>query len=58
MQDYWEFANRLRTLSRTYDDPRVFMPIVLLAEHYEARAEELELQLIVDQQRLWIETAG
>lgn len=55
MTDYWEFADRLRTLARQYEEPSVFMPIVKLAEEYELRAEQLEMQLIVQRQRDWVE---
>jgi len=58
MTDYWEFATRLRNLARTIPDPAVFMPLVTLAEEYEARAEALELAMIVQSQRDWVETHG
>jgi hypothetical protein len=58
MLDYYEFATRLRNLARTISDPAVFMPLVELAEEYEARAEALELEMIVQSQRDWVEAHG
>lgn len=58
MIDYWEFATKLRNLARTIQDPVVYMPLVELAEEYESRAEALELELIVQRQRDWVETHG
>lgn len=58
MIEYYEFARKLRDLARQFDDPAVFMPIVKVAEEYEAAAEALELEFIVQQQRDWVETSG
>ena len=58
MLDYLEFAAKLRNLARTIDDPAVFMPIVEIAEEYESRAELLEMEMIVEQQREWVEVHG
>lgn len=54
MEDYLEFARKLRQLAREWDDPHIFMPIVVLAEEYERRAEEIELQMIIEYQRQMI----
>jgi hypothetical protein len=58
MTEYREFAQRLRTLSRSYDDPEVYMPIVRMAEEYEQRAEAAEMEQIVQAQRDWVEKHG
>ena len=58
MLDYSEFATRLRNLARTIEDPEVYMPLVKLAEEYEARAEALEMEQIVQSQRDWVEAHG
>ena len=58
MLDYYEFATRLRNLARTISDPEVFVPLVELAEEYEARAEALEMEMIVESQRDWVEAHG
>jgi hypothetical protein len=58
MLDYYEFATKLRNLARTIPDPEVYMPLVRLAEEYEARAEALEMEMIEQSQRDWVETHG
>lgn len=57
MTDYWEFAGKLRNLARTIEDPAVFMPLVHLAEEYEARAEASEMEFIIEQQRIFVENS-
>ena len=58
MLDYYEFAAKLRNLARTIEDPAVYMPLVKIAEEYEDRAEALELEMIVQMQRDWVEANG
>ena len=58
MTEYGEFAQRLRTLARIYDDPEVYMPIVKMAEEYEQQAEAVEMEQIVRAQRDWVEKHG
>lgn len=57
MNEYYEFARRLRNLARLWDDPAVFMPIVAVAEQYEAEAERLELLNIEQWQRDRVENS-
>jgi|11BtaG_2_1085332.scaffolds.fasta_scaffold36083_3 hypothetical protein len=58
MLDQMEFAKRLRGLARrsdTFGKDRqdILEEIVMMAEHYEAWAERIELAQIVEHQQQW-----
>ena len=59
MLDQMEFAKRLRSLARRSDDygkdrQTILEEIIMMAEHYEAWAERIEMAQIVEaQQQAW-----
>lgn len=63
MIEYLEFAKKLRGLARradnfAYDRKKLLDDLIFMAENYEDVAERLEMQMIVEDQRNWIEANG
>ena len=63
MIEYLEFAKKLRGIARRadtfgHDRQRVLEELIFAAENYEDVAERLEMQMIVEDQRNWIEANG
>jgi len=62
IQTAYEFAKKLRGLARRadnfgHDRQRVLEELIYLAENYEDVAERMEMNMIVQMQRDWVEAS-
>lgn len=62
MIEQMEFANRLRSLARRADNfgkdrQALLEELIMMAEDYEAQAERIEMQMIIQMQCDWEEVA-
>lgn len=61
MLEYMEIAKKMRSLARRadnfgYDRQAILEAIVDIAENYEEVAERIELEMIIQAQRDWVES--
>lgn len=60
MLEYMEFAKRLRTITRRADTfghnrQSILEELIFMAELYETQAEKIEMDMIIQMQRDWVE---